>query len=1404
MTSECHPEELAAIGPILVPVQRRIEELLSEFPDNALLLQLEAVCSRIQAISTEAPIMKALLGLELLLSKAQTWEESAAEYVSLRSELQPVSALVLRWRRAELASWRHVLAASRSKCSESAGKWWFHLYSVILLPLQESAVATKGYEAHGVSRSQQPVERDEQMNNYFDELGEALESFLHVSPLGEFSARLDLISGFVRQLRLHVIVHGKSVGTAKAEAYWFLRNFVSYFRQFEAPIEDQITSSTQAIEEELQNFVKLAKWEDRNFYAMKASAEKAHRTLHRLVLKYEGVLKQPVTLVLKQVSEALGLSTTGPEVQQPRKLAKGLATAPTQTQHDSQGVAQLDLSGSMRYDSVSWERLLQLVAGAPAGQAITTLLAGTAPPFQPTEDLRKLLFSSGLSGDSVALKSNYVLRIRSLSNRMLGHIQHLICGDVQWECGWKTAQKLEDLTETIIHRSMDLKSGSVPKARKKAALSDLLKALLAMKLRRRAASFQQDPSGRARFRTLLHTASPQVANDIEGLPDSCLSWEIPMMDNIVSVIDRCFSKSEEYFFRNAKSMQGLLEASADFNKELTLREVEQGVAAVEELLELQSVHRNALTTAAQELTCLKYLMHLLSQLTVASCRLDDTDQVASSATICAQNPQDFVNLCVALGGIQSVAQQLRLLWKGTMAIALDDDGPTVSDIVEKRLEPLLAAVDHAYADLAMSLHVPDALGDQLQVALESRIPIVTPLMMQHALAASQALNTLQGTLTDLIQDSDEIGTSEPLKGRIPGLSRLRDVVAKAIRCADLIPGHPSTGEDCLRKGFDSQGSEARFGEELNGIVKHTLISVQNLLSTARPVFEGEARQPGSDPLFSNDRPEDSVDGENGDMSVEDVKRVDSFLRESVQNLGVSTLVRKVFALLDNARILAGKGTLSATAQELLQAEELAKQRIHYIKSLQPLLLLQYVTLQMLLCDYSRFHRAVSKLCYVLANLFTSLCKEGFCTPGRNSTESGEGGQFKDDVEGTGMGEGEGKRDVSDQITDEDQLGRDEPRDDDDGAVKQDDEKVPKGIEMERDFEGSMHDLEDDDLEKQDEHSEDDNDALPNEMGDIGEDENQEVVDEQMWNEEDERTKPEEETLEDGKAVDAGQQEREYRGKDDEEAAETRAPKDEPEQENPPSGPEDPETEDGEDIGTDVNEMTNEKEPSHGMQPEEKEELELPDDTILDGSASEDDADDQSDLGGDAENESPADPEPAHEEDMDGQPQRPVPDDDAMKANIEEDVEEMDIDEPPETGPDNGTETDMHDADSPQHRGEELSEVQEQEDEEGEDEAAVERAGAAAENESQDRQEDAAMPTVSLDDVVPPEASREKFPEAPGVEARKQQVDSCLIGCLDNDDNLVSGAQLTQIVLLLWNRMRARATVMMVKVRSPRL
>ena len=63
----------------------------------------------------------------------------------------------------------------------------------------------------------------------------------------------------------------------------------------------------------MQDFVKLARWEDRGLYAQQQATEKAQRQLQALATKAEGVLAQAAGPVLAQAANAMALDDLTPE-----------------------------------------------------------------------------------------------------------------------------------------------------------------------------------------------------------------------------------------------------------------------------------------------------------------------------------------------------------------------------------------------------------------------------------------------------------------------------------------------------------------------------------------------------------------------------------------------------------------------------------------------------------------------------------------------------------------------------------------------------------------------------------------------------------------------------------------------------------------------------------------------------------------------------------------------------------------------------------------------------------------------------------------------------------------------------------------------------------------------------------
>jgi hypothetical protein len=219
-------------------VQRRLQALLAEWPEHPLLVQLQDICSRILLLPACGPLKAALTGVELLLSRAQTWEEGAASHVSLAAQLQMCAALATRWRSAEVSAWPHALAAVTRAAADAANATWFPL--------------------HRLMCSVQPPEQPEEATVWLRSIATALEEFVRGASLGEFERRVTLLWAF----------YGHATLDAAASPAWaplaaLLCTLHRYYLQFVDDANRVLEAARLPIEAKLKDHVKLAKWEVR-------------------------------------------------------------------------------------------------------------------------------------------------------------------------------------------------------------------------------------------------------------------------------------------------------------------------------------------------------------------------------------------------------------------------------------------------------------------------------------------------------------------------------------------------------------------------------------------------------------------------------------------------------------------------------------------------------------------------------------------------------------------------------------------------------------------------------------------------------------------------------------------------------------------------------------------------------------------------------------------------------------------------------------------------------------------------------------------------------------------------------------------------------------------------------------
>jgi midasin len=253
---------------LLERLLRRLIELIDEWPDQMVLQHLRTRCEAALMLDSLSPLAKILATLEQLLSHSDDWEIYANKQNSLVAYRNDIIAIIINWRRLELASWNGLLASEEKMFMQGANNLWFEIYDAVV---------------------QTPARYSElDICSYFDTLIPLLDDFIRTSPLGQYETRMTLLKSLQR--------HCQSLGLSSIQN--MLRSTVAYFSMFSAQIESQLTQQRRSLEKEIRDYIKIASWKDVNVHALKQSAKRTHHHLYKIIRKYRDILRQPITGLL--------------------------------------------------------------------------------------------------------------------------------------------------------------------------------------------------------------------------------------------------------------------------------------------------------------------------------------------------------------------------------------------------------------------------------------------------------------------------------------------------------------------------------------------------------------------------------------------------------------------------------------------------------------------------------------------------------------------------------------------------------------------------------------------------------------------------------------------------------------------------------------------------------------------------------------------------------------------------------------------------------------------------------------------------------------------------------------------------------------------------------------------------
>ncbi|XP_018599206.2 midasin isoform X2 [Scleropages formosus] len=1119
--------------PVLEQMAAAVEQRLEEWPEHPALMQLMVVIERIMGFSLSSPLAKFLNGLEILLNKAQDWENNASRAVSLRKELEAVTQLIIEWRKLELNCWSSSLDNALQRHTERSTKHWFSIYQLTERYLQEhGADAATGDSVDSLSISS---------------VSSTLQAFIEGSSLGEFHTRLEMLLTF----HCHLLLASSQEAQASLSGLFW--NLYKYYSQFSESIHAKITQLRQPIEKELKDFVKISKWNDVNFWSIKQSVEKTHRTLFKFVKKFEAALSTPCALELVEQGNSANLDSIDSNTEE----------TPLHRLHQVLKRALPGKSQELQVD-VSEE-------GAPSLDP--SLLQSRLPSL--TKKMRKMCVQ-------LAKKS-------SLS---------------------ELSEDLDQFTAEVIRNMRELQSLAVNPSAEKEKQKSEAKHILQQKQRALSDLFKMLAQIGLSYRKGLTWARSASQEETLCLPPLDVATALSTVRTTEETEKKLFEEMmmawegcEKYFYRSWARRNALQTALQSAAKELGLGNVERCRGFSSHLLKLLLRQRRRLTGLTEQWVRFRQLIGCLQGVQSHLGATGDREgalppQESLKGWTC--RAQSLATLCTLV--LEQLSMVLRCCPEGTDP-ADGPQGPTLRYLspLDKHCQPLgcqmrrgdpswVQAMQKVSGMLAKTKALKAELDELMQQSAAETLHTWT-----HFTACSLGLDCLS-TVVAQMTAVEELFTPVLLEGAAgsrgqPALKRSLQHVRGEVQ-ASLVE-FASWKTQLLSIGSIHQELPetfySRFSEQLEKAVNKVLCAVQNLVKSRN----GNKEQEQHLRKTSKDGTEESAEDllKTGHLT----KLLEENLSEEISFLSLQEINTSMEKLLGGL----GSHRDACSPQYLLELSDACRLLVRLL----PMMSVYSELVRHYLAISLGAHRSTGKLLSVLASIFTELAQKGFCLPQDfTSSGDGEGATQFHDYEGGGIGEGEGSKDVSDKIENEEQIEdsfQEGQEKEDEEQAKRDVKEEDNAIEMSEDFDGKMHDGELGEDNEEDSEKEDDKE-LDKKMGDLGEGQT-ETLDERMWGDEDEDD-PESSDKEEefGAGMDEG--ESELVAKDDNLDAGDANKNDKKKQD---KNKNEEDTEEGQDK---IHEQTDEREfdenevdPYHGKQEKkpDSEAMDLPDDVNLD-------------------------------------------------------------------------------------------------------------------------------------------------------------------------------------------------------------
>jgi len=1193
----------------------RLRQLLNQFAQHPILMQLLQLAHRVLNLSSNTPLMKLLTGLELLLKKAEEWESYAARHVSLKKELVELGILVARWRKMELYTWPKALASKEAAFHQQALQGWFQLYGLVHTS-DEGVARTFPPDAFPTQAATEDA--------FVQQLYEALDEFIITSSLGQLKTRMSIVLGFYQQMHLEIVEgftgnadakeDGQAASSASAASSGsahrtprmrlalrerisrLLLNLYQYYEQFLPWVDELVRRKKAPLEKQLREQVRLAKWDLSNFWSLKESAEKSHRKLHKFSKEYEEILLLPFRAIIAKEDE--------------RDAAEGDDTVPfgragQEVAEARQALARLEKHLQKQKDKAAKKREKARAAAAKAGQefqeeeeaeaedaafaaeaeALPSLAESLTIVLPDAEQYRSdrekwdawfVLPSEEAAGDDAAMDASVSAparatpSVRSYQTRLPGvfHKMQSLSLRGPLSASYTTTrqsgrQDVESFSVHLISRVQRLTLPETKFSYKKKAFGDVVKALREMGLTHHMRALMTGGEVAQIAAAAAATPVPQSSADAiraqaASIPALFLqspltsvflksSAHLPLSTSEGYEFLRALSKQcESYMYRVWGSVRKMRGRAVQAHKDITAVESARAKGMVEHAFHMLCTQRAQVSLMAQRYHTLGKWSEWIQSLDVDdSSALVKSEESAAAPSAAVSFPTWSARFWThkhLLDSLFSAAKYTQLLYARMQDDMLSGDGAASAALktqlldAQTRVRSVLAALssakiemDRKVASLFPNLQLTSTRAGPNAVAVSGPSAAESVLELNDQPNAAFLLANIQrvlavvteplpapvsadGSAIDLSSSEDEDGSIIELPF-VASTSSFNELVVALVRSKHEIreQAHAATtgvlsavpAEAASDAEEQNAASLSRaFQSSYHSLVSSLQLSVQASFKHVQAQADLAARRAR---IASGEEAEAPATGPNAlpdEKSLLDEVQVAENGLAALQLQPINDHLHRLTDLLNRLkRCRASDATAEASYRSFRTA----------LHNIVPLLDQVSLLSERAMASSLTLHRSLLKLVHILLSIFNKILARGFCRRPDEPEDEGDSAEGPpEEKEGTGMGEGEGNKDVSNQITDEEQLlGTKDPLEDE--AEKEKNPEAPpepqqpdteEGLEMEGDFDGDMHDVPKDDGEEDpnDDKKDDGKEELDREMGDLGD--QQDVVDEKLWDESD--------------------------------------------------------------------------------------------------------------------------------------------------------------------------------------------------------------------------------------------------------------------------------------------------------------